>query len=67
MRKKLSFYRDNLLRVCELYKKNKEKFDKEFKNKGNEKEIILNLIETEKYKKDPDEYDYAAKLKNKNQ
>lgn len=66
MRKKLGVYRDKLLKICELFKKNRERFDKEYLNKSKEKEIIIKLIESGKYKKDPDEQDYSQRLKNRN-
>lgn len=55
MRKKLGHYRENLLSICELFLKNKSRFEKEFSGKEKEREIIEELITTEKYKKDPDE------------
>lgn len=47
MRKKLSFFREKLLAIAELFLKDKKKFEKEFQ--GKEKEMLAELVLTGKY------------------
>lgn len=61
MRKKLSYFREQLLATSELFKKDKKGFEKHFQ--GKEREILSELISSGKYKNDPEEQEQFNKMK----